>query len=405
MAGGGRSAFWARHHQPRLRGPLFHPVPQKASQRPNSHRPLKWENHRASSVSTKENAQHRNHGPHRCGQDDDDRAHPLLHRRQLQNWRGARWRRDHGLHGAGAGAGHHDHQRGDDRVLDGGGRPFPERGVPGQHHRHARPRGLHHRGRAFAARPRRCDRGLRRCRRCGAPVGDRLAAGGPLPGPAHVLREQDGPRGCELRSQPPVHPGSPRCQRRGDAAPARRRGRSPGRHRRADDEGDQVPRRQARQLLGRARHPGRASGGRQGRARAPGRGGGRGRRFADGALPRGRHELLRGADPPRCPRRLPLPPPRPRVLRERIQEQGRPAASRRRDRLHAVAPRRAAGRGRGSGEPGEDAHPRGERRRSLQRAGVQDHQRCLRRQPDLHARLLRLGRDRHHGAQLDQAEA
>ena len=32
--------------------------------------------------------QHRHHGPHRCRQDHHDRAHPLLHRRQLQDGRG-----------------------------------------------------------------------------------------------------------------------------------------------------------------------------------------------------------------------------------------------------------------------------------------------------------------------------
>ena len=37
--------------------------------------------------------QHRDHGPHRRGQDHDDRAHPLLHRQDLQDRRGARGRR------------------------------------------------------------------------------------------------------------------------------------------------------------------------------------------------------------------------------------------------------------------------------------------------------------------------
>ena len=30
-------------------------------------------------------SQHRHHGPHRCRQDDDDRAHPVLHRHHLQD--------------------------------------------------------------------------------------------------------------------------------------------------------------------------------------------------------------------------------------------------------------------------------------------------------------------------------
>ena len=60
-------------------------------------------------------SQFRHHGPHRCRQDDDDRAHPLLHRQVPQDRRGARRRRDDGLDGAGAGARHHHHVRGHDR--------------------------------------------------------------------------------------------------------------------------------------------------------------------------------------------------------------------------------------------------------------------------------------------------
>ena len=64
--------------------------------------------------TARENPEHRHHGPHRCRQDDDDRADPLLHRRQLQDRRGPRRRRDDGLDGAGAGARHHDHVGRDD---------------------------------------------------------------------------------------------------------------------------------------------------------------------------------------------------------------------------------------------------------------------------------------------------
>ena len=53
--------------------------------------------------------QHRHHGPHRCRQDHDDRAHPVLHGRQPQDRRDARRRLDHRLDGAGEGARHHDH--------------------------------------------------------------------------------------------------------------------------------------------------------------------------------------------------------------------------------------------------------------------------------------------------------
>ena len=49
--------------------------------------------------------------------DHDDRADPLLHRQEPQDRRSARRRCDHGFHGAGAGARHHDHVGRDDRVL------------------------------------------------------------------------------------------------------------------------------------------------------------------------------------------------------------------------------------------------------------------------------------------------
>jgi len=62
-------------------------------------------------------AQHRHHGAHRCREDDDDRAHPVLHRHHLQDRRGARRRRGDGLDGAGAGARDHDHVGGDDLFL------------------------------------------------------------------------------------------------------------------------------------------------------------------------------------------------------------------------------------------------------------------------------------------------
>ena len=51
-----------------------------------------------------------------------DRAHPLLHGRQLQDRRGPRGRRDHGLHGPGAGARHHHHLGRDELLLDAGRR-------------------------------------------------------------------------------------------------------------------------------------------------------------------------------------------------------------------------------------------------------------------------------------------
>ena len=93
---------------------------------------------------------------------------PLLHRRQLQDRRGPRGQRRHGLDGAGAGARHHHHLRRHHVLL---ARP------PDQHHRHARSRRLHDRGRAEPSRPRRRGRGVLRGRRRRAAVGDGLAPG------------------------------------------------------------------------------------------------------------------------------------------------------------------------------------------------------------------------------------
>ena len=70
---------------------------------------------------------------------------------------------------------------------------------PHQHHRHARPRRLHHRGRAQPARARRRGGGVLRGGRRRAAVGDGLAAGRPLPRAAHRLHQQVRPRRRRLR--------------------------------------------------------------------------------------------------------------------------------------------------------------------------------------------------------------
>ena len=175
----------------------------------------------ASSRTTRAHSEHRHHGPHRCRQDHDDRAHPLLHRHQPQDRRGARRRRDHGLDGAGAGARHHHHV-GRHHVLL--ARP------PRQHHRHAGPRRLHDRGRAEPPRARRRGRGVLRRRRRRAAVRDRVAPGGSLPGPAPRVRQQDGPRRRRLRARGRPDPRAaerepgraPAAARRGREAPRRR---------------------------------------------------------------------------------------------------------------------------------------------------------------------------------------
>ena len=63
---------------------------------------------------------------------------------------------------------------------------------PDQHHRHPRPRRLHGRGGALAARPRRRRRRLRRQGGRRAPVRDRVASGRQVRRPPHLLRQQDG---------------------------------------------------------------------------------------------------------------------------------------------------------------------------------------------------------------------
>ena len=148
--------------------------------------------------------QHRDHGAHRRRQDDDDRAHPLLHRAHPQAGRGARGRRDDGLDGAGAGARHHDHVGGDDgRVA----RPSD------QHYRYARARGLYGRGRALPARARRRGRRLRLRRRRAAAVRDRVAPGRPLRRAAHLVHQQDGPHRRRLLRRRAVDARPPRRER------------------------------------------------------------------------------------------------------------------------------------------------------------------------------------------------
>ena len=75
------------------------------------------------------------------------------------------------------------------------------RGPPDQHHRHAGARRLHGGGRAVAPRARRRGGGVRLRGRRRAPVGDRLAAGRQVRRPAHLLHQQDGPRGRRLHAR------------------------------------------------------------------------------------------------------------------------------------------------------------------------------------------------------------
>ena len=130
-----------------------------------------------------------------------------------------------------------------------------------QHHRHAGSRRLHDRGRAFAARARRRRRRVRLGRRRRAADRDRLASGQQVQGPAHVLRQQDGPHRRQLlphrrddREPAAVGPGRhPAADRRGVELQ--------GPHRPRHDEGARLGREQGQgRALRRHRHPGRVRG-------------------------------------------------------------------------------------------------------------------------------------------------
>ena len=297
----------------------------------------------AQANTAQQDPEHRHHGPHRCREDHDDRADPVLHRDYVQDRRSPRRHRRHGLDGAGAGARHHDHVRRDDLLLA---------RSPHQHHRHARPRRLHGRSRALAARARRRGRRVRRGRRRRAAVGNRVAAGRQVPRAAHLLRQQDGPhrRGLHAarssRSRPKLA-GNPVA----DPAPDRRRGPVPRRHRPDRDEGHRLQGRDDGRRLRARGDPGRHAGRGAGVPREADREGQRVRRPAAREVPerRGDH---RGRDQARrCARarsrrsRRQAADVRAGHLRLRLQEQGRAAAARRGRRLPAVAARHPAGRG------------------------------------------------------------
>ncbi len=162
------------------------------------------------------------------------------------------------------------------------------------------PRRLHGRGRAQPARPRRRDRRLRRRRRRRAPVGDRLAPGRQVPGPADRLHQQDGPHRRRLLQRGRDDEGPARRPPAADPAADRPGGRLRRRRRPDRDEGAGLEGR-ARDRVRDRRDPGEPH--RTGRAvphRAD-RGLRRLRRRADGGLPR------RGGDPARADRLFAAP--------------------------------------------------------------------------------------------------
>ncbi len=141
---------------------------------------------------------------------------------------------------------------------------------------------------------------LRRRRRCRAAVGDGVAAGRPLPGAAHRVRQQDGSRRRRLR---PLHlddAQAPGRQSGGHPAPVGRRGQVPGHHRPARDARHPLQRREPGRRLRGDRDSGRAQGPRARAAREAGRGGRRDRRGAAREVPVGRGDHQRRRSRRRC---------------------------------------------------------------------------------------------------------
>ena len=160
--------------------------------------------------------------------------------------------------------------------------------------------------------------------------------------------------------------------------------------------------RHRRRRAGRQGDPRRAARGRRAGARHDDRGDCRGRRRGDAPLSRGERAVARAS-----PRRAP-PGDRRRAcgagaLRRCVPEQGRAAAARRRGRLSPGAERHPAGGGQGSGRQAHRAARH--RHRAVLGAGVQDHERSVRRLAHLLPRLLRQDQHRVDGLQRPQGEA
>ena len=173
-------------------------------------------------------------------------------------------------------------------------------------------------------------------------------------------------------------------------------------------EGPRLPGRDHGRRLRNRGHPGRHGRGRQGLPRAAGREGQRGRRQAAREVPRRRSDHP-GRIEGRAAQALHRVGAQGRSavragdLRHRVQEQGRAADARRGRRLPAVAARHSAGhRHRSRLEGREQDRALGRRQGAVLGAGVQDHDRPVRRPAHLLPRLLRHADLRLVGDQLHQ---
>ncbi len=241
-----------------------------------------------------------------------------------------------------------------------------------------------------------------------------MAPGRQVPRAAHLLRQQDGPHRRRLQAHVRADRGEARRQSGGDSAPHRLRGQVRRRDRSRADEGDHVQGRDDGRRLRRVGNSGQHAGRGAEVSRAADREGQRGRRQAPREVPARRRDHRGGNQGGAAQARQQLGAHgrreggaglRPGHLRLGVQEQGRAAAARRHRRLPAVAGRSAVDQGLRSRQgPRHDHRASGVRRRAVLGAGVQDHDRPVRRSADVHPRLLRRHDGRLVGLQLDQAE-
>ena len=229
-----------------------------------------------------------------------------------------------------------------------------------------------------------------------------MAAGREIPRAADVLRQQARPHRRQFRHVR-RHDQGPSRRPPGRSVPAdRHRGRLQGPGRPGREPRDHLARREPRRQVRLRRDPGRPQGRRRRRPHGAGRDGGRAGRRGDGSLSE-RRRAGRGdpqeADPQGHAQLL----VRASAVRLGVQEQGRPALARRGHRLSAEPARHPAGRG-PQARRRDHRHPRAFGRRAVLGAGVQDHERPVRRHADLRPHLFGHAGDREPGPQFGQGQ-